>query len=51
MPLGHLAQQLVADRVPERVVDDLEAVEVEEEHRQPLAVPVRLGDGRASAGR
>ena len=30
--VGDLAQQLVADRVAERVVDGLEAVEVEHEH-------------------
>jgi hypothetical protein len=30
--LGHLAQQLIAGRVPERVVDLLEPVEVEREH-------------------
>ena len=37
-------QQLVADVVPERVVDELEAVEIEEEHGQACflrAAPVR----------
>ena len=48
-PLGDLAQQLVADRVAERVVDDLEAVEVEEEDGQPLVVPVGLGHGERQA--
>ena len=32
-PARDRLQQLVADRVAERVVDDLEAVEVEEQHR------------------
>ena len=32
---GH--QELVADRMPEAVVDHLEAVEVEEEHREEAA--------------
>ena len=48
-PLGHLAQQLVADRVAERVVDDLEAVEVEEEDGQPLVVAVGLRHGERQA--
>ena len=34
-------QQLVAARVAERVVDDLEAVEVEEEQREPIAAALR----------
>ena len=42
-PLGDLAQQLVADGMSERVVDDLEAVEVEEEHGELLVVAVGLG--------
>ena len=33
-PGGHLAEQLVAGRVPQGVVDLLEAVEVAEEHAQ-----------------
>ena len=37
--IAHLHQQLVADRVAERVVDHLEAVEVEEEHGQVLVAP------------
>ena len=32
-PLGHDLQQLVADLVPEAVVDRLEVVEVDEQHR------------------
>ena len=32
-PLGDLGQHLVAARVPERVVDELEPVEVDEQHR------------------
>ena len=39
--LAHLRQQLVAGRVAEALVDDLEAVEVEEDQRDP-------GPGRAS---
>ena len=35
--LGHRAQQRVADGMTERIVDALEAVKVEEHHRQPLA--------------
>ena len=33
-PLGHHLEQLVADRMAERVVDALEAVEIEIEHRK-----------------
>ena len=47
--LGDLAEQLVADGVAQRVVDDLEAVEVEEEHGEPLVVAVRLGHGERQA--
>ena len=36
-------QQLVADGVPEAVVDDLEAVEVEEQHRRAALGVVALG--------
>ena len=45
-------QQLVADRVAEAVVDHLEAVEVEEEHGEEVAVaaPARA-PGRARGGR
>jgi hypothetical protein len=39
--LRHLAQQLVAGGVAERVVDLLEPVEVEEEQRDVLVQPVR----------
>ena len=35
-PLGDLAQQRVADRVAERVVDVLEAVEIDQEQRAAL---------------
>ena len=35
---GYLAQQLVAGRVPARVVDDLELVEVEVQHRVVVRV-------------
>ena len=36
--VGHRAQDLVAGEVPERVVDLLEAVEVEHDERRPLVV-------------
>ncbi len=39
-----LDEQLVAGRVPERVVDRLEAVEVDEQHRGARAVPLRAGE-------
>ena len=36
-PARHRDQQLVADHVTEAVVDDLEAVEIEIERREPVA--------------
>ena len=42
-----LAQQLVADAVAERVVDELEAVDVEEEHRACASSAAGRGPGRA----
>ena len=36
-PAGHHPQQLVAGRMAERVVDVLELVEIETQHREPLA--------------
>ena len=36
-PPGHDLQQLVADVMPEAVVHELEPVEVEEQHREPVA--------------
>ena len=44
--LCDLAQERVADRVAEGVVDRLEAVEVEHQHRQRRARPGRLGQRR-----
>ena len=38
-PLGHLLEQFVAGRVPERVVDLLEAVEIHHEDVELLAAP------------
>ena len=35
-PLGDELQQFVADRMPERIVDTLELVEIEAKHRQAL---------------
>ncbi len=43
-PPGDLLQQLVAGFVSERVIDLLEAVEVEEEQRELPVVATRLGD-------
>ena len=40
-PLGHLDEQLVARGVTERIVDRLEAVEVDEQHRRAQAVTAR----------
>ena len=40
-PLRHDLEHLVAGEVPERVVDVLEAVEIDEEHRDHVAVPAR----------
>ena len=42
--LGDVPQQLVAGGVPERVVDGLEVVEVDEQHREKLAVAMGSGD-------
>ena len=39
----HLDQQLVADVVPERVIDPLEVVQVDEDHGEPTLLPARLG--------
>ena len=41
-PARHRDQQLVADQVAEAVVDDLEAIEIEIEHREPVADAARL---------
>ena len=53
-PLGDRDQQLVADRVAERVVDGLEVVEVDEQHRDASAgawrAPPRPGRGTAAVG-
>ena len=43
--LGDIAQQRVAELVAERVVDHLEAVEIDEQHREPPAVSFGLVDG------
>ena len=44
-PLGHLLQQHVALLVPERVVEDLEVVQVNE-HQGALARPLLVGQGK-----
>ena len=41
-PTGHFNQDRVAGRVAERIVDDLEVVEIEEQHRHGL---IRLPAG------
>ena len=46
-PAGHLDEQVVADGVAERVVDDLEPVEVEEEHRHRTGPAPGPGQGLA----
>ena len=45
-PPAERRQQLVADRMAERVVDDLEAVEVEEQHAPALPSPARAARAR-----
>ena len=47
--LGHLLEQFVAHGVAEGVVDVLEAVEIEKQHRQLAPLPFRLGDGMLQA--
>ena len=47
-PAGHRHQQLIADHVPEAIVDRLELVDIHEEHRdRPLASPARLAAARS----
>ena len=46
---GDGLQQLVADRMAERIVDVLEAIQIEEQHRDLLAVARRQGDRLADA--
>ena len=46
-----LDEQLVAGRVTERVVDRLEPVEVDEQHRRAQPVPARARERLARAGR
>src|ERR1051326_2234247 len=48
-PLRDLREELVADRVPEAVVDELEVIEVEIHHRERPAVALRLRDGGEDA--
>ena len=45
--LGHGAQDLVAHAVSERVVDNLEVVEVEEHHRESVAIALQGWADRA----
>jgi hypothetical protein len=46
-PRRHLAQEVVAERVAERVVDALEVVEVEEQHAEHQPASLRVLDRRA----
>ena len=48
-PVGHGAQDLVADVVAEAVVDELEAVEVEEHHGHVVSAPRRPAQGHLEA--
>ena len=48
-PLRHVGDQAVAHGVAQGIVDDLEAVEVQEQHGQALAVTVGLGHGQGQA--
>ena len=41
---GELLQEPVALRVPERVVEALQVVDVDHEHREVLGIAARLGD-------
>ena len=43
-PLGHLAQQFVARGVAQRIVDELEIIQVDEQHAELLGMPARLHD-------
>ena len=43
-PLGHLDQQRVTCRVPQRVVDHLESIEVNEQHRAFMTIASRQLD-------
>ena len=43
-PRRDLPQQLVSHGVAERVVDDLEPVQIEHDQRHPIAAPPRAGD-------
>src|SRR5581483_8198073 len=48
-PAGHLDEEVVADGVAQRVVDDLEPVEVEEEHGDPARPWPAPGPGQRLA--
>ena len=48
-PHGHLAQELIAGAVAERVVDKLEAVEIQHRHRELMRLTVRLGNRLSDA--
>ena len=44
---GDFLQQQVAVEVAEGIIDDLEAIEIDEQHRQFAAIPFRLHDRQA----
>ncbi len=48
-PRRHGLQKLVADVVAEGIVDDLETIEVEEQHGHARVVTLGVGDGHADA--
>ncbi|MGY2939147.1 hypothetical protein ACVWZ6_008749 [Bradyrhizobium sp. GM6.1] len=43
-PVGHFEQEQVAGLVAQRIIDDLETIEVDEQHRKALIVALRLVD-------
>ena len=45
--LGHVAQHFIADIVPQRIVDDLEAIHVNRKHDHKLPSSLRLRQRRA----
>ena len=48
-PLSHTLQQVISDRVPQRVVDHLETIEIEKEHGHLPAAPLGVSDGDRQA--
>ncbi len=46
-PPRHLAQQEIAHRMPQGIIDVLEVVQIQHHHRQPRLVALRLLNGRS----